>query len=97
MRQTLLRLSHHCCKHAGSRRFPLHFFQNSAADIREKITHLHFAEIDNRDGAPERIRTSGLCLRRAALYPAELRVPMRTDSKVATSSQVHPCTDGPSS
>ena len=26
-------------------------------------------------GAPERIRTSGLCLRRAALYPAELRVP----------------------
>ncbi len=26
------------------------------------------------DGAPERIRTSGLCLRRAALYPAELRV-----------------------
>ena len=25
-------------------------------------------------GAPERIRTSGLCLRRAALYPAELRV-----------------------
>ncbi len=25
------------------------------------------------DGAPERIRTSGLCLRRAALYPAELR------------------------
>ena len=28
-------------------------------------------------GAPERIRTSGLCLRRAALYPAELRVPAR--------------------
>ena len=27
-------------------------------------------------GAPERIRTSGLCLRRAALYPAELRVPV---------------------
>src|SRR3546814_1531678 len=27
-----------------------------------------------RYGAPERIRTSGLCLRRAALYPAELRV-----------------------
>ena len=25
-------------------------------------------------GAPERIRTSGLCLRRAALYPAELQV-----------------------
>ena len=26
------------------------------------------------NGAPERIRTSDLCLRRAALYPAELRV-----------------------
>ena len=26
-------------------------------------------------GAPEGIRTPGLCLRRAALYPAELRVP----------------------
>ena len=25
------------------------------------------------DGPPERIRTSDLCLRRAALYPAELR------------------------
>ena len=34
--------------------------------------------MDGRDanevsGAPERIRTSDLCLRRAALYPAELR------------------------
>ena len=28
-----------------------------------------------RDGAPDRIRTCDLCLRRAALYPAELRVP----------------------
>ena len=27
-----------------------------------------------KNGAPERIRTSGLRLRRAALYPAELRV-----------------------
>jgi hypothetical protein len=26
------------------------------------------------DGAPDRIRTCGLCLRRATLYPAELRV-----------------------
>src|SRR5271163_4286565 len=26
-------------------------------------------------GAPDRIRTCGLCLRRATLYPAELRVP----------------------
>ena len=28
-------------------------------------------------GAPERIRTSDLCLRRAALYPAELRARRR--------------------
>ena len=27
------------------------------------------------NGAPDRIRTYGLCLRRAALYPAELQVP----------------------
>ena len=27
----------------------------------------------NASGAPERIRTSDLCLRRATLYPAELR------------------------
>ena len=29
------------------------------------------------NGAPDRIRTCDLCLRRAALYPAELRVPGR--------------------
>ena len=34
-------------------------------------------KIGGNAGAPERIRTSGLCLRRAALYPAELRVPGR--------------------
>ncbi len=43
-----------------------------------------------KGGAPERIRTSGLCLRRAALYPAELRVPMQPDSQVAAPSQ-EPC------
>ena len=32
------------------------------------------------DGAPERIRTSDLCLRRAALYPAELRARSVLDS-----------------
>ena len=32
------------------------------------------AESVGETGAPERIRTSDLCLRRAALYPAELRV-----------------------
>src|SRR4051812_49603304 len=30
---------------------------------------------DEGNGAPDRIRTCGLCLRRATLYPAELRVP----------------------
>ena len=30
--------------------------------------------MDGEVGAPDRIRTYGLCLRRAALYPAELRV-----------------------
>ena len=34
-------------------------------------------EIGMKAGAPDWIRTSGLCLRRAALYPAELRVPGR--------------------
>ena len=29
--------------------------------------------LKNEYGAPEGIRTPGLCLRRAALYPAELR------------------------
>src|SRR5690349_17730622 len=32
-------------------------------------------QVDDLIGAPDRIRTCDLCLRRAALYPAELRVP----------------------
>src|SRR5690554_3545890 len=32
-----------------------------------------FTQVLGIHGAPERIRTSDLCLRRAALYPAELR------------------------
>ena len=31
-------------------------------------------QVLEKAGAAERIRTSGLCLRRAAIYPAELRV-----------------------
>jgi hypothetical protein len=31
----------------------------------------------HKDGAPDTIRTCGLCLRRATLYPAELRVLIR--------------------
>src|ERR1700722_1136288 len=32
-------------------------------------------------GAPETIRTSDLCLRRATLYPAELRAPVRLNRR----------------
>src|SRR5689334_12824665 len=32
------------------------------------------SRFESRPGAPDRIRTYDLCLRRAALYPAELRV-----------------------
>ena len=38
-------------------------------------------------GAPERIRTSDLCLRRAALYPAELRARDNLDSGQAFERQ----------
>jgi hypothetical protein len=31
------------------------------------------------NGAPDRIRTCDLCLRRAALYPAELRVLLKDE------------------
>ena len=41
--------------------------------IGEGIIPLHSQRCKNA-GAPDRIRTCGLCLRRAALYPAELRV-----------------------
>ncbi len=34
---------------------------------------LHSDTAQDLNGAPERIRTSDLCLRRATLYPAELR------------------------
>src|SRR6185437_6658051 len=34
-----------------------------------------------KTGAPDRIRTYDLCLRRAALYPAELRVQERAQEK----------------
>ncbi len=46
---------------------------NKRAASKEKAREIkHFTE---NTGAPERIRTSDLCLRRAALYPTELRVP----------------------
>ena len=39
-----------------------------------KLAAQEVAKAIEKIGAPERIRTSGLCLRRAALYPAELMV-----------------------
>ena len=38
--------------------------------------HSTYLKYMNKIGAPGEIRTHDLCLRRAALYPAELRVPM---------------------
>ena len=40
--------------------------------MRKGRNAMRSAGVDARNGAPERIRTSDLCLRRAALYPAEL-------------------------
>ena len=44
-------------------------------------------------GAPERIRTSDLCLRRAALYPAELRVRRAAFAASGTSNEPLAVTD----
>src|SRR5205823_6022977 len=41
---------------------------------------LPLSPTNRNNGGPERIRTFDLCLRRAALYPAELRVPDRQNS-----------------
>ena len=40
-----------------------------------KNTQIQAIDFYDLFGAPDRIRTCDLCLRRAALYPAELRVP----------------------
>jgi hypothetical protein len=45
------------------------------------------AKTDGGNGAPEGIRTPGLCLRRAALYPAELPVRRRACSKALAGGQ----------
>ena len=42
------------------------------------------------NGAPDRIRTCDLCLRRAALYPAELRVPNGCDLTLIGSRLAYP-------
>ena len=49
----------------------------SVAVVEEpSVDNLDFSEIVEIAGAPGEIRTHDLCLRRAALYPAELRVPI---------------------
>src|SRR5438067_13159151 len=47
----------------------------AAAGLLAQFQGLRLAPSPKKAGAPDRIRTCGLCLRRAALYPAELRVP----------------------
>ena len=46
-------------------------------EIYNSIARIVYSLYGYISGAPERIRTSDLCLRRAALYPAELRVRRR--------------------
>ena len=53
-----------CFPHASPR--SSHACRGEACAIRYGFYYIN--------GAPDRIRTYGLCLRRAALYPAELRV-----------------------
>src|SRR6266853_1649225 len=48
-------------------------FDSSAADRTGKIGGIG-ANSEFKSGAPDTIRTCDLCLRRATLYPAELRV-----------------------
>ena len=57
-------------------RKPFTFFSPQAAGITGATSGEAMA---NACGAPDRIRTCDLCLRRAALYPAELRVQRRVD------------------
>jgi hypothetical protein len=60
--------------------------QSSCRQIKRGIP-MGCAGAGQENGALERIRTSDLCLRRAALYPAELWVPMRFYSLIAEQSQ----------
>ena len=47
-----------------------------------------------RSGSPDKIRTCDLCLRRAALYPAELRARWRLDSRTPRQRQRRDCKEG---
>ena len=48
-------------------------FRNACAEF-PSVRHRTVSDIILENGAPDWIRTSGLRLRRATLYPAELRV-----------------------
>ena len=59
--------------------------------LRHQKILVYFNCLEGKNGAPEGIRTPGLCLRRAALYPAELRVLRgRLDSAFASARQLRP-------
>ena len=51
---------------------------------------LHRLVFAEKSGAPETIRTSDLCLRRATLYPAELRAPNPSDRRNQAKRQRRP-------
>ena len=59
----------------GVRRFPVKAKRRRTAPLFAPTPSSGLS--DQKAGAPDRIRTCDLCLRRAALYPAELRVPGR--------------------
>jgi hypothetical protein len=83
---------------AGSGSRPVHFSQTVAYGYRVAISHRgqipwrrprprKRKQLNYLAGAPETIRTSDLCLRRAALYPTELRVPAATSRRAARHAQ----------
>ena len=61
----------------GHQRIPITniFLYDTITNLREKeMNDVQIANWLNENGAPGEIRTHDLCLRRAALYPTELRV-----------------------
>jgi hypothetical protein len=61
--QTILEHNHHSGFSAANQRGPPSYIRVTASSIERELSA----------GAPDKIRTCDLCLRRAALYPAELR------------------------
>ncbi len=69
------RSARHCTQAEEEFHLIAHFMANFVA-FAQCVSTMIFQVLE-KIGAPDRIRTCGLCLRRAALYPAELRVPER--------------------